>query len=57
VHVGASIGIAFADDPTEAPVALMRRADSAMYTAKQGGRGYAHIAQAASKTTSENAAA
>jgi diguanylate cyclase (GGDEF)-like protein/PAS domain S-box-containing protein len=57
VHVGASIGIAFADDPTEAPVALMRRADSAMYTAKQGGRGYAYIAQAASKTTSENAAA
>jgi diguanylate cyclase (GGDEF)-like protein/PAS domain S-box-containing protein len=45
-QIGASIGIAFADDPNEAADALLRRADGAMYAAKQGGRGCAYIAPA-----------
>jgi diguanylate cyclase (GGDEF)-like protein/PAS domain S-box-containing protein len=56
-QIGASIGIAFADEPQEAAAALLRRADSAMYAAKQAGRGCAYIAPAVTKKISETAAA
>lgn len=39
VHVGASIGIAIADDGCRAPEDLIRAADMAMYRAKMDGRG------------------
>ena len=39
VHIGASIGIAFACREGDSPEALARRADSAMYAAKRSGRG------------------
>ena len=44
VHVGTSIGIADALDPTVDPVTadeLLQRADAAMYTAKRNGKGQA----------------
>lgn len=44
VHIGASIGIAFADRQGDSPDALMRRADAAMYCAKKAGRGQARLA-------------
>ncbi len=39
VRIGASIGIAMAQDPGEPAASLLRRADVAMYSAKQAGRG------------------
>lgn len=39
VLVGASVGIAIADETALAPVDLMRRADVALYEAKENGRG------------------
>jgi diguanylate cyclase (GGDEF)-like protein/PAS domain S-box-containing protein len=56
-QIGASIGVAFADDVQETAAALLRRADSAMYAAKQAGRGCAYIAPAVSRKSSETAAA
>lgn len=38
IHVGVSIGIAFADEPADAEE-ILRDADAAMYRAKSGGRG------------------
>jgi len=38
VHVTASMGIAFSDDPDELPESLIRNADVAMYRAKDSGR-------------------
>jgi diguanylate cyclase (GGDEF)-like protein/PAS domain S-box-containing protein len=43
--IGASIGIAFAESADESPASFMRRADVAMYGAKQDGRGRACIAE------------
>jgi len=43
-HIGASIGIAFAGPAAETPAGLLRRADGAMYAAKQAGRGHACVA-------------
>jgi diguanylate cyclase (GGDEF)-like protein/PAS domain S-box-containing protein len=42
VRVGASVGVAFAE-PGLAPTALMRRADLAMYQAKQTGKGRVEV--------------
>jgi diguanylate cyclase (GGDEF)-like protein/PAS domain S-box-containing protein len=39
VHIGASIGVAHAHAAEDSPAALLRRADAAMYSAKQSGRG------------------
>jgi diguanylate cyclase (GGDEF)-like protein/PAS domain S-box-containing protein len=39
IHVGVSIGIAFADPVDPDPVAILRDADTAMYEAKSAGRG------------------
>lgn len=39
IHVGVSIGIAFADHAEPDPVAILRDADTAMYEAKSAGRG------------------
>ena len=43
-HVGASIGIAIPAGPGETPDTVLRRADSAMYEAKQNGRSQARLA-------------
>jgi diguanylate cyclase (GGDEF)-like protein len=43
-QVGASIGIAFAESAQETPASFLRRADIAMYGAKQDGRGRASVA-------------
>jgi diguanylate cyclase (GGDEF)-like protein/PAS domain S-box-containing protein len=43
-HVSASIGIAFPSGSRDAPEAVLRRADAAMYEAKQKGRSRACIA-------------
>ncbi len=43
-HVGASIGVAQVYASENSPAALLRRADTAMYTAKQSGRGRVCIA-------------
>ena len=37
-QIGASIGIAYTEDPATRPEALMRRADEAMYAAKRAGK-------------------
>lgn len=42
-HIGASVGIAFAEGPDDTAAALMHRADSAMYSAKRAGRGRAAL--------------
>jgi diguanylate cyclase (GGDEF)-like protein/PAS domain S-box-containing protein len=44
VHVGASIGIAMADSAEASPTTVLRRADEAMYAAKQAGRNRARFA-------------
>ncbi|MBS0422007.1 MAG: sensor domain-containing diguanylate cyclase [Proteobacteria bacterium] len=44
VHIGASVGIAFANGAGDSPEALARRADSAMYVAKRAGRGQVSFA-------------
>lgn len=46
VHIGASIGVAFAAGQSDSPEALMRRADVAMYGAKKAGRGQVRLAPA-----------
>lgn len=43
-RIGASIGLAFAGDGGESAAALLRRADEAMYAAKQAGRGQVRLA-------------
>jgi diguanylate cyclase (GGDEF)-like protein/PAS domain S-box-containing protein len=43
--IGASIGIAFIKESGDSPAALLRRADQAMYAAKQAGRGRVQLAQ------------
>jgi len=44
-EIGASIGIAFAEWPGESAASLLRRADAAMYQAKQSGRGRVCLAR------------
>jgi diguanylate cyclase (GGDEF)-like protein len=46
-QIGASVGIALAGDARETPATLLRRADGAMYRAKQAGRGRVCAAEAA----------
>jgi len=43
-HIGASVGIAFTSEEGDSPESLVRRADSAMYSAKKAGRGQVHFA-------------
>jgi len=50
VHIGASIGVAFAAGQSDSPEALMRRADVAMYGAKKAGRGQVRLAPAPALT-------
>jgi diguanylate cyclase (GGDEF)-like protein/PAS domain S-box-containing protein len=56
-RIGASIGIALTSNGEEPAAALLRRADVAMYAAKQAGRGQAFLAQHPSEDPSETAAA
>jgi len=56
VHIGASIGIAFATGESDSPQAVMRRADEAMYCAKKSGRGQVCLAPL-SQRLSEDAVA
>jgi diguanylate cyclase (GGDEF)-like protein/PAS domain S-box-containing protein len=56
-RIGASIGIALTSDAEEPAAALLRRADVAMYAAKQAGRGQALLAQHPAEDPSETAAA
>jgi diguanylate cyclase (GGDEF)-like protein/PAS domain S-box-containing protein len=56
-QIGASIGIALASDSRETPEALLRRADAAMYAAKQSGRGRAMVAPPPAQESRETAAA
>jgi diguanylate cyclase (GGDEF)-like protein/PAS domain S-box-containing protein len=56
-HIGASIGIAILGDVQESPSAFLRRADLAMYAAKQAGRGCAYIAPTANDESADIAAA
>ena len=44
-EIGASIGIAYAEWPGESAASLLRRADAAMYAAKQAGRGRVCVAR------------
>jgi diguanylate cyclase (GGDEF)-like protein len=55
-QIGASVGIAFAGPGPETPAALLRRADGAMYGAKQGGRGRACVAVPPAAPTKSDAA-
>jgi diguanylate cyclase (GGDEF)-like protein/PAS domain S-box-containing protein len=55
-RIGASIGIAIAGDGPETPGGFQRRADSAMYAAKQSGRGCAYIAPAVTQATADTQA-
>jgi diguanylate cyclase (GGDEF)-like protein/PAS domain S-box-containing protein len=45
VQIGASIGIAFVLPEGDSPEALLRRADTAMYSAKRAGRGQVSLMQ------------
>jgi diguanylate cyclase (GGDEF)-like protein/PAS domain S-box-containing protein len=56
-EIGASIGIAFAGWPGESAASLLRRADAAMYAAKQSGRGRACLARLPDDDPPETAAA
>jgi diguanylate cyclase (GGDEF)-like protein len=56
-RVGASVGVALARDSRETPEALLRRADAAMYAAKQSGRGRAQVAEMPVAEPGETAAA
>jgi diguanylate cyclase (GGDEF)-like protein/PAS domain S-box-containing protein len=55
--IGASVGIAMARRQGDTTAALLRRADVAMYAAKQAGRGRACLSEQSSTDSSENAAA
>jgi diguanylate cyclase (GGDEF)-like protein len=54
--IGASIGIAFTGPTREPAAALLRRADLAMYAAKQAGRGRALVGQHTDDDSDEAAA-
>jgi diguanylate cyclase (GGDEF)-like protein/PAS domain S-box-containing protein len=56
-RIGASIGIAVSYDIRESAASLLRRADVAMYAAKQAGRGRACVAAPPSKDSGATAAA
>lgn len=56
-HIGASIGISLTGLAREPAAALLRRADVAMYAAKQAGRGRAQLGQQTADDTDETAAA
>ncbi len=56
-HVGASVGIALTGQVREPAAELLRRADVAMYAAKQAGRGRALMGQQPEDDPSETAAA
>jgi diguanylate cyclase (GGDEF)-like protein/PAS domain S-box-containing protein len=56
-RVGASIGIAFAESEHETPASFLRRADVAMYGAKQDGRGRACVAESPGTADNESDAA
>jgi diguanylate cyclase (GGDEF)-like protein/PAS domain S-box-containing protein len=56
-RVGASIGIAFAVSAMETPASFLRRADIAMYGAKQDGRGRVCVAESTDEENSESDAA
>ncbi|MEO8061205.1 MAG: diguanylate cyclase [Pseudomonadota bacterium] len=57
VRVGASIGIAMGSGEYEAPASFLRRADEAMYEAKQSGKGCVRVAAAAAAEPGDSAAA
>ncbi|MEO8019831.1 MAG: sensor domain-containing diguanylate cyclase [Pseudomonadota bacterium] len=57
VRVGASIGVAFAEPAMETPASLLRRADIAMYRAKQEGRGRACVVESPDAVESASDAA
>ena len=57
VLVGASIGIAMSNADYEPPALFLRRADEAMYEAKQAGRGCARLAKPPAEESSDTAAA
>lgn len=50
-HVSASIGIAFPESADEPAETVLRRADAAMYAAKQAGRSRAYLAASATTET------
>ena len=56
-HIGASIGISLTGLAREPADALLRRADAAMYTAKQSGRGRACLGRPSEDDPSATAAA
>jgi diguanylate cyclase (GGDEF)-like protein/PAS domain S-box-containing protein len=56
-HIGASIGISLTGLAREPAAALLRRADVAMYAAKQAGKGRAVLGQLPDSNTDETAAA
>jgi len=57
VQVGASVGVAMGSGEYEAPASFLRRADEAMYEAKQSGRGCARLAVPAVAEPEDSAAA
>ena len=57
VHIGASVGIAFSGPAPETPESFLRRADIAMYGAKQDGRGRVCVAELPGEGESESDAA